>query len=109
MKRLLLAMLLAALSAPAFAGQLIIRNNSSWDFHYVYISPSSQGEWGPDQLGNDTIPSGSSYNFTGVGCNTWDVKIVDEDGDTCQLMNRRICGTVDWSFNNRDWLNCIGN
>ena len=73
----------AVACTAAYAAQLKIKNDTLWDIHYLYMSPSDQTEWGPDQLEDDILESGGTLTLNGVTCDTWDIKIVDEDQDEC--------------------------
>lgn len=60
------------------AGVILIDNESSTTICYAMISSSSDPNWGPDQLGSDTIPAGQSYAWS-VGSGVWDVQLQDCD------------------------------
>ena len=94
-------------SHTALGATIIIENESDWDIHFLYLSPSASDEWGPDQLGDDVIISGSRYKLKGVGCNTYDVLIVDEDSDECILSQIPMCtGKEYWEIGNDLLLSC---
>lgn len=95
MKKALFA--LAALSLVASAGTIEITNNTgSWDIYYAYISPSTSDEWGSDWLGSEIMSVGEVWEFP-VTNGTWDIKLVDEDGDEYILYNVQVAGTWRWS------------
>ncbi|MDX8389155.1 MAG: hypothetical protein R8M38_01560 [Mariprofundaceae bacterium] len=54
-------------------------NDSSIPIHYFYISPSSSGEWGPDQLGESTIVDPwESYTVHNIPCgDSYDLLVED--------------------------------
>jgi hypothetical protein len=109
MKRLLFAALLVAVAAVASAGQLRIRNTSNWDIHYLYVSSVNTNQWGPDQLGADNIiPSGGSWTLSGIACGRYDIKVVDEDSDECEIRDVRLCGNETWTITNDNLLRCQG-
>ena len=98
-------------AAPVFASdtdaQVNIVNNSSWDIHKLFISSVDTQEWGQDQLGDDAIASGNSYTLTGIPCDAYDVKIVDEDGDECVVNAVALCaGEADWTIEDDALLEC---
>lgn len=97
-------------SAPAFAAsnsKVIVVNKSSWAIHEMYFSPTDETEWGPDQLGKQTIETGEQFTLTGIPCDKWDVKVVDEDGDECVVENVGLCEDADkWVINDSDLLGC---
>jgi hypothetical protein len=57
---------------------LRVQNYSDWSIWYLYVSPSVDDDWGPDQLGSSTIPSGSSFTVTGIPCGrSYDLRAED--------------------------------
>ena len=66
--------------------QLDVRNSSSTEICYLYISPVSDTHWGPDLLGSRTLSPGETdhYDMT-VG--SWDFKA--EDCEHHQLFQMR--------------------
>lgn len=84
-----------------------IVNQSLWDIHHLYLSSVDDGEWGPDQLGDQVIASGDSFELSGIPCDAFDVKIVDEDGDECVIGGVALCGDDDdWVISDEDLLDC---
>lgn len=85
-----------------------IRNDSDWAIHELYISSTDDDEWGVDQLHRDVIDSnGGRFQLQGIPCNTYDVQIVDEDGDACVVNKVRLCADRDvWRITNDDLLTC---
>ena len=62
---------------------------------------------GADQLRDHTIEPGQSFTLSGVPCDTWDVRLVDEDGDECVVPDVDICGQNDtWTVTSKDLLKC---
>jgi hypothetical protein len=108
---LALAGLLVAGSAGA-AGKrsdsvVEIENASLWDIHQLFLSPVSDEEWGPDQLGKQIIASGETYRLTDIPCDDYDVRLVDEDGDVCVVRAVALCGDRDtWRITDDDLLSC---
>jgi hypothetical protein len=115
MKSLRLALALAGVmlvgSADA-AGKrsdsvVAIENRSLWDIHQLYLSPVSDEEWGPDQLGAQIIASGETYRLSDIPCDDYDVRLVDEDGDVCIVRAVALCGGRDtWTITDDDLLSC---
>ena len=98
-------------AAPVFAAdtdaQVTIKNNSSWDIHQLYISSVDVQEWGPDQLGENAIASGTSYILHSIPCDAYDVKLVDEDGDECVVAAIALCADKDdWVIEDDALLEC---
>lgn len=107
-------MLLACLStASAHAAgrkaNVTVHNNSAFAIHNFFVSPSEEEEWGPDQLGKGTIGEGGKFTLQQIPCDTYDVKLVDEDGDECVVPEVDICGgSDDWVITDEDLLDCEG-
>lgn len=106
---LALALMLAAGSASA--GKLdsivLIRNQSNWDIHQLYLSPTEDTEWGPDQLGQNVISSGGTFQLHKIPCNEYDVRLVDEDGDICVIGGVSLCADEGaWEITNEALLAC---
>jgi hypothetical protein len=106
MKRILLVAALAAVATVAYASDLVIRNQSHWDIHRIYISSTDTESWGEDQLDDDILGSGQTLTLHGVGCDYYDVKLVDEDGDACELRNVKLCSDKVWTIDDDALLSC---
>jgi hypothetical protein len=115
MRRTITCLLLAAAAtaiavAPSYAYDWTIENSSAWDIHRVYISPCGNQYWGQDRLGERAIMrTGDEYVLRNVGGGCYDVKLVDEDGDTCVINNVRINGNESWEITNQNLLRCQRN
>ena len=101
----------AALATPALAAdtdaRVIIKNSSSWALHHLYISSVDVEEWGDDQLGDAVIANGEQFTLTGVPCDAYDVKVVDEDGDECIINAVPLCVDDDaWEVTDDVLLGC---
>ena len=107
-----LAVALAACAvAPAAnasdESKITLVNHSHWAIHQMYFAPSDSTEWGADQLGNHTINTGGNFTLSGIPCNKYDVKLVDEDGDECVVQDVAICADKEsWKINDSDLLGC---
>lgn len=88
---------------------LTIFNKTKWAVHHLYLSPAKENEWGQDQLGDKTIDPGGSYKLTDIPCNTYDIKVVDEDGDECVIQGEKFCGhEATWNLTQDELLSCEG-
>ena len=84
-------------------------NNTSFDIHAIFLSPSSDSHWGPDQLGDDILESEYSFTLRGMPCDEYDIKLIDEDGDACVIKGDYLCGDAgDWILTNEELLDCQG-
>jgi len=86
-----------AVATPAFAGggyvthveekvDVTVANNLDNSICYLYISPVTDSEWGPDQLGTKTLTPGDSDSYS-MDKGDWDVKA--EDCDHNELWSQR--------------------
>ena len=54
---------------------LRVVNDSSQTIWYLYVSPSSIGTWGPDQLGAHVVAPGASFTLRNMPCGrSYDLK-----------------------------------
>lgn len=103
--------LLIVVAAPTFAAKkkatIKIINQSKWEIHHLYLSPTSEEHWGPDQLGDEVIGTKESFTLRGIDCDDYDIKVVDEDGDECVIEDVNLCGddTV-WKITDKNLLKC---
>jgi hypothetical protein len=117
MRKLVLPMIVAAtlsLASGAAAARgkkdadVTVVNRSMWAIHQLFLSSTDESEWGPDQLGPRTvIGTGEKYTINRIPCDTYDVRLVDEDGDICVVGGVPLCGDSDtWVITDEDLLNC---
>jgi len=94
MKKVVLILILIGFTAVfAFADNFILRNGTQHAFFSVYLSDSTIDDWEEDLLDRNQVirPGGSLriqlVEYTG---NPMDILVIDEDGDTYTIHNRRI-------------------
>ncbi len=102
MRRLLLTCVSASVLALVIAQSAFadprdfeLKNNSSVDLAFVYVSPSDTNEWGDDVLGTDLLPAGQSVNvsfraFDGNTC-SYDIKVLGQSGEEGYLYKVDLC------------------
>lgn len=82
-------------------------NESGFDIHEIYLSPSEEREWGPDQLDDDVLEDDSSLRLHSIECGEFDIKLVDEDDDECIVEEVDLCGeSVEWRITPSELLGC---
>jgi len=71
-----------------------VKNDTGlWTFYEVYVSYNHSNDWGNDQLGNDILEPGESLKIiSSLSLNkvTIDFLIVDEDGDTYTIYDKKV-------------------
>lgn len=112
-KLLLAAALLILSTTPAFAAKkkatIKVINQSNWEIHHLFLSSSADDQWGPDQLEDEVLAKGDSITLTGIDCDDYDIKVVDEDGDECTIQEVNLCGDDSyWKITDKELLACEG-
>jgi hypothetical protein len=93
--------------AAAANATVTVANQSEWEIHEFYLAPSETDKWGPDQLSENVIGKGDSFKLTSIPCDTYDVKLVDEDGDECVVEAVDICGGKGtWTITSKALVKC---
>jgi len=67
----------------ALAEVTITNGLEAYDIFYIYIDPSDE-PWGEDRLGAEILAPGESFTVE-IEEGTWDMQVVDVDGDTYTL------------------------
>jgi hypothetical protein len=99
----------ASASGEGQLSTLVITNKSGWAVHHLYLSPTKENEWGQDQLGTNVVETGEAFTLNSIPCNTYDIKVVDEDGDECVVKGEKWCGDqVTWDLTKDELLGCEG-
>jgi hypothetical protein len=86
---------------PATSAIIRIINSSNYDAYYLYVSPASNGNWGPDQLRPNIviIALGGSWDLSGVPAGNWDLKMVSFNSvHTWTLFNQPVSASVAYSW-----------
>lgn len=84
-----------------------ILNESDWRLDQLFLSSADSDDWGPDQLGAAVLGKNESFKITDIPCDTYDVKLVDEDGDECVVESVNLCGNKEtWRVTSKDLLAC---
>ena len=95
------AMLEARMVAAPPEMTLTIVNNSNREIRHLYFSPTSQDNWGPDQLNSSTIVPGGSFTVNNVSCSAAGTKAIAEDQNGCFVYRVLECGdTATWTITN---------
>lgn len=73
-----------------------VKNKCSFGIHYIYISEVDDANWGKDILDSDEILAPGQSVDIEIECGTWDVKLVAEDGSTCEVAAVEMCSADIW-------------
>ena len=69
-------------------------NKSTYTIVELYVSPTSDEEWGEDVLGADVLPNGErvdiEFSRSETTC-SWDLKIVDDEEDEVTWTKLNLC------------------
>jgi len=105
MKQLIKPLIAAALALVAVASVTVttaqrrnldftLVNKTGLDINEVYLSPTSDSEWGEDVMGKDILANGEKVDITFSSAETecnWDLKVVDEDDDDIIWTKLNLC------------------
>jgi hypothetical protein len=88
---------------------ITIVNHSDYAIPHLLLSPIDHEAWGPDQLKHHVIHPGESFVLHSIPCDAFDIKLVDEDGDTCIVHNYVFChDSHDWVVTNETFAGATG-
>ncbi len=91
---------------PTFISSVNITNFSSYDIYYLYVSPASSLDWGPDQLRSSPAiyASGGTSTLSGIPDGNWDLRAVSaSSAHTWTLTNQVVDHTLSpytWDLTN---------
>ena len=93
---------------PVTSTSITIVNNSSREIRHVYLSPTNQDNWGPDQLDHAVIAAGGgTFTMSNVSCSSSEIKVIAEDQNGCFLYQVNACGgSATWTITNAATPDC---
>ena len=101
------ATLLVMPHAHATDAAITVVNNSDRELIHIYLAHADRDDWGANQLGNATIPTGQSFTVTNVSCDQAQIKVVAEDRNGCFLTAVVACGSAaTWTVTNDTPADC---
>lgn len=107
--RAALAMMPKPGSDQGWRYQLKVVNNSNYAIHKLYISSSDGYDCGPDLLRLGVLePNGGLFILTGISPGRYNIRVVDEGGDSCAVRAVRIFGNSTWNVRNSEVVRCAG-
>ena len=87
----------ALITTPAAAqsnADFRLFNQTGYEIEKLYVSPSASRNWGPDRLGNDTLPNGRYWTLRFPNAQAQcmqDMKVVFADGDEITYERLNLC------------------
>jgi hypothetical protein len=93
----LLSSLVACASEEDPSSTLTIDNDSSYTLIEINLSPTTTISWGPDLLGAEVLAPGEVFEVSGIACDVYDIRVLDDTNDEC------ILDTVDLCLENAVW------
>ncbi len=92
-------------SAAAQNAIFTVFNHSSYRINHMYVSSTNDDYWGSDRLGFDILyPNYRSDLALNPGW--YDVKLVDQDGDSCVIRNVNVSYGETWTITDGTLLAC---
>ena len=102
-------MLAAVVSIPTSAAAqertFTVFNRSSYRINHLYVSSTNNNYWGNDKLGSDIFYPNYHFDLS-VYPGWYDVKLVDQDGDTCVVQNVDFRDGESWTITDGVLLTC---
>jgi hypothetical protein len=89
--------------------QMKFVNKSKWPIHHLYLAPTKEQSWGPDQLGSEEtniLQPEASFTVMNIPPNKYDMKIVDADGDECVVPGIKIAASEVVEITDENLLGC---
>jgi hypothetical protein len=110
-KPVIIAAIAAAIvstSGAAFAKPVDVEftNQSKWTIEHLFMSPTSENKWGPDQLEDKVVKKGESFTLKGVPAGKYDIKLIDEDADECVVANLKVADHGSIKITDQNLLDC---
>jgi hypothetical protein len=88
--------------------ELTVVNKSKYVIHQLYVALSKSKKWGSDQLGNHSINTDERFTIKNIPEGTYDLKLVDEDDDSCVASGINFDRDKEWTLTNEIIENCEG-
>jgi len=80
---LLAAVTVTRAGRTPLTSSIALTNSTTLEIRHLYLSPTTEENWGPDQLNGATIAPNASFTISGVSCAQGNIKVVAEDENGC--------------------------
>jgi hypothetical protein len=104
----IVSLALVALIAPASAFDLLVINDSKYAIRKLHVAPAKSKKWGDDKLQGNSIGPNGRFTVRNIPAGAYDMKVIDEDDDTCVASNINVDRDKEWAFTNSAIENCEG-
>jgi hypothetical protein len=92
---------------PDLDSVLTVENQSSYTLISLYLSPTTSVQWGSDLLGEAVLEPGDRFEIGGIDCDTYDIRVVDEDDDECIIEDVDLClDDAHWLIDDDELAGC---
>lgn len=81
------SLFLFAAEPAAYADDLDVVNQSATAIHHLYLSPTSDTQWGPGQIRDfdkDVVEPGDAFTLTAIEDGRFGLKVVAKDDTDCE-------------------------
>ncbi len=86
---------------------IAVTNSSTLEIRHLYLSPTTEENWGPDQLDGSTISTNGSFTINGVACGQGSIKVIAEDQNGCFFYKTVDCSSdSSWTIANNATPDC---
>ena len=92
-------------NASAQERTFTVFNHSSYRINHLYVSPTSNTYWGSDRLGDDIFYPNYRFDLDVIP-GWYDVKVVDQDGDSCVINNVDFRNGESWNITDGTLIVC---
>jgi hypothetical protein len=90
-------------------GSITVANDSNYDINHLFLTPSHEVHWGPDQLGQEVLASHHEMTLVGLECEAYDLKLIDHEGDECVVHDIDLClQDAHWHLTDHELSTCTG-
>jgi hypothetical protein len=101
------SLVLIALIGQALAFELVVVNEANFSIiHKLYIAPAKSKKWSEDKLQNQTVAKNGRFTISDLPGGAYDLKIIDDDDDTCIITNINIDQNKEWKLTDKIILTC---
>lgn len=88
---------------------IAVTNSSTLEIRHLYLSPTTEENWGPDQLNGATVAPNGSFTITGVSCGQGTIKVIAEDQNGCFFYKTVECSSDStWTIASNATPDCGG-